>query len=423
MFKKVLFAAGSVLFLPSLATASTLQLLSTFSTQRGGQDAQSDLVAGRNGVLYGTTTAGGTHGSGTAFELVPPSAAHPAWRRFTLFDFDENTVGFGPAGGALLLDKQGNLYGAISLQLNGNGQVFKLSRPTAGSPGWTFSTLYSFTGQADGAWPNASLIMDAAGNIYGTAKGGGTRNYGLTYELSPPAPGKTAWTQTVLYAFNTQFDGWNPLTGVVFDTTGNLVGTTANGGNINAQCSSGCGTVFRLIPPPPRQYTWTKQTLYQFSGGADGAIPESSVILDRKGVIYGTTTTGGGPGACPQTSGCGTVFSLAQSQGSFAETILHAFQAPSDGAFPLGHLVLDASGNLLGTTALGGATNQGTIFRLSPGGASSPETVLYDFANSTVAQPWSALLPIGAGRYLGTTSNGPAGSKCGGCGGIFEITP
>jgi uncharacterized repeat protein (TIGR03803 family) len=211
------------------------------------------------------------------------------------------------------------------------------------------------TGFQIGANPNGPLIADAAGNLYGTATTGeGYQGLGGVFKVTP------AGVATVLYTFTgANSDGFLPFytAGLVADAAGNLYGTTQYGGTF------GWGTVYKLTPPVAGSNTWSETVLYSFTGGNDGAYPVSSLILEAKGNLYGTTPFGGSSGFGQ--IGSGTVYELTPpSTGStWSETVLHAFVG-SDGARPISALTADSAGNLYGTTALGGSTNLGTVFKI-----------------------------------------------------------
>jgi uncharacterized repeat protein (TIGR03803 family) len=265
---------------------------------------------------------------------------------------DVHNFVFAPSGefplAALVEDNEGNLYGTVFEGGEyGYGAVFELT--PAASGGWTKKTLYSFTGLQDGGSPFAGVIFDSAGNLYGTTEFGGNQDGdggyylspGTVFRLSPAADG--TWTETVLYDFASYAgDGQWPLTGLTFDSAGNLYGTTWHGGD-------GYGTVFELSPTS--QGPWTETLLHTFTGNSDGA-GSSGVVLDKAGNLYGVTAYGGDPycNGLNQPYGCGIVYQLTNNgDGTWTQNILHVFTW-SDGAFPFGDLVLDSAGNLYGTT-------------------------------------------------------------------------
>jgi uncharacterized repeat protein (TIGR03803 family) len=280
---------------------------------------------------------------------------------------------------SLVADAQGNLYGT---NLTGNdccGLVFELKPPVTAGADWTETVLYSFLGgKNDGAYPRSDLIFDKLGNLYGTTAGGGPLNYGTVFELKAPAQPGDPWAETVLYIFKGGLDGEYPFAGVIFDPYGNLYGTTSQGG---PGCSNWCGTVYELSPPGISGGPWTEQVLYGFGTEVnDGGDLLGDLIMDRQGVVYGTTSRGG------QGNG-GTAFQLARKNGVWTRsTIYNFFTAQGDDGFrPVAGLTFDGSGNLFGTLAsddYGNGGIPGEIFELTPPSVSSrswSEIVLYSF--------------------------------------------
>jgi len=271
------------------------------------------------------------------------------WTESTLYSFIGDRDGEYPYGG-LVLDAAGNLYGCtIFGGVGTNGTVFKL---THGASGWTEQILYQFSGGNDGAQPYSPLIFDTAGNLYGTAQRGGAHALGTVFELKPTSGG--GWSETTLYSFAGGTDAEFPTAGLVFDTAGNLYGT-ASGGVYAA------GAIFKLTPQSGGG--WTESVLYSFAGGTDGSIPAGSLVFDVADNLYGVTSEGGGTGCGG--SGCGTVFELSSSTG-WTETILHSFRGGRDGEVPEAGPILDAAGNLYGTTDEGGADGAGIAFEVRP---------------------------------------------------------
>jgi uncharacterized repeat protein (TIGR03803 family) len=240
---------------------------------------------------------------------------------------------------------------------------------------WNEAVLHAFGG-TDGSEPAGALTPDREGNYYGaTFEGGasvGTPNCpsgcGVLFELTPPGAGQTGWTETVLYSFLGGVDGSGPTGGLVRDAAGNLYGTTDYGGAVGAElCEYGCGTVFELSPPAAGKTVWTKTILHDFMG-YDGFGPDAGVNRDASGNLYGTTNVGGTGEGMFCTYGCGTVFEVsppAKGQYSWTETVLHSFTGSADGGAPYAGVIRDAAGNLYGTTSEGGNTS-GTVFELSP---------------------------------------------------------
>jgi uncharacterized repeat protein (TIGR03803 family) len=395
------------------AAAQTEQVLYAFNGA-SGSDSISGLIFDGSGNLYGTTYSGGTStncggGCGTVFELTPVLGG--GWTETVLYSFGSNsTDGTNPQGN-LIFDAVGNLYGTT--ELGGAyrfGTVFELT-PTSG--GWTEKLLHSFRGSVtkDGYAPLAGLAFDGK-NFYGTTQLGGAYNYGVVFELVPTKSG--GWSEKVLHTFkNKKGDGAYPYASLILDATGNLYSTTSAGG------TNGGGTVFELTPGTGG--VWTETILYSFKRkGAVGFAPESPVIFDAKGNLYGTTLSGGS-GTCNY--GCGTAFELTPAvSGSWTETVLHTFSNNgADGYYPLvGGLIFDTSGNLYGTTRVGGASDYGTVFELSPTSGTWTETVLYSFAGGADgANPDEGLIMDSADNLYGTTSGGGTSNL----GTVFEVTP
>lgn len=428
-----LFTAFFALLIVALLVASTpaaaqteVVLHSFADNGTDGYQTYSGLVSDAAGNLYGTTLEGGTHancygeniGCGTVFQLSPKIGG--GWMEKILHDFDFNgTDGVNPSGN-LILDSAGNLYGVTLYGGNGlcnnsteaGGTVFELSPNAGGS--WTEKILYNFGANAtDGCSPQGGLVFNA-GNLYGTTAGGGASNFGTVFELTPTAGG--GWSENVLLNFDGVGNGSDPLASLTFDGKGNLYGTAWNGGS-NHQG----GVVFELTPSTGG--IWTEKTLHTFSA-AGGENPYASVILDKAGNLYGTVETGG-------SLGHGAVYRLTpDDNGNWTETVLHDFDNNgADGYEPLGGLVLDAKGNLWGTTFGGGGgackrTGCGTVFELSPAfGGGWTETVYSLSSYAHGYWPASNLTFDASGTHLyGTTVNGGANGDCV-CGTVFEFTP
>jgi uncharacterized repeat protein (TIGR03803 family) len=331
--------------------------------------------------------------------------------------FDERHGAYPAAG--LILDAAGNLYGTTSYggKFTG-GTIFRLTPGENGK--WTRRILHSFGARNDGTSPRAGLIFDTAGNLYGTTSNGGAfggSQYGGTvFELSPHAGDK--WTEKVVHNFGAGYDGANPSAGLIFDASGNLYGTTAAGGNLTA-CNLGCGTVFELVPSTDGK--WSEEVLHRFDS-KDGANPNASLTVDGEGNMYGTTAYGGA-GQCTSeqgAKGCGTVFKLTRrANGDWTETVLCDFSSYNDGEAPSASLIFDATGNLYGTTASAGQGGWGTVFKLTPGvGGAWRETLLYAFDNTNGAGPLGNLVFDEAGNLYGTTYYGVNGDT----GIVFELT-
>jgi hypothetical protein len=237
-----------------------------------------------NGALYGTTANGTPQHLGSLYRLVPTGSA---WQEQTLYIFGDESSN-GQSLSTPVFDSSGNLYGTTVGDLNG-GTVYKASPPSAGGTTWTFSTIYVFKNSADGTGPGPYLNIDASGALYGSV-GEGPDGHGAVFKLTPPSNGTGPWTYSLLYSFTDGQDGGGPNSGFVFDSQGNLYGTTAEGGN--SLCSGvGCGVVFELTPPSSPDGAWTEKTLYAFRGNSDGAQPEYNLVL-QGGNLYGVTSFG-----------------------------------------------------------------------------------------------------------------------------------
>jgi uncharacterized repeat protein (TIGR03803 family) len=274
--------------------------------------------------------------------------------------------------------------------------------------------------------------MDTAGNLYGTTEYGGSTDFcngenggcGVVFKLSPNPTG--GWTETVLHVFHSYSgDGYVPFSGVALDTAGNLYGTTYKGGPSNHCNGFGCGIVYKLSPTS--NGAWTETILHSFSEGSDGAVPAAGVAFDSSGNLYGAALAGGNHTACSP-SGCGTIFQMSpKSNGSWSFHVIHAF-AVSDGEEPWGTPVLDAAGNLYGTTLVGGnltcnsGFGCGTVFKMSPSSAGWQFTTLHNFTNTPDGfAPFAGVTLDASGNIFGTTQYGGSTTLC--CGTVFEIKP
>jgi len=332
--------------------------------QSPGAVNYSGIVFGPGGALFGTTayggeggcaTWGGTLGCGTVFKLQPPVApcvnALCYWLQTRLWEFDGAAGGATPYGGIPIFDQAGNMYGTTfaggSANCSGGcGLVYELS-PSGG--GWTETVLYRFAGgTGDGNGPWAGVIFDQAGNLYGTTEFGGAYGYGVIYELSPSGGG---WTEKVLYNFQGQLDGGRPYAGLVFDRAGNLYGATTVGGDGMG------GTMFQLSP---NGSNWSYQALCSFQRqlGELAGGPVATPAMDAAGNLYAAT---GGDGAY----GFGSVIKMSQSGGQWSCSALYNFTGGNDGRLPRSNLVLDSNGNIYGTAA-GGVNGFGVAYEITP---------------------------------------------------------
>jgi len=392
------------------AAGQTLTSLYTFTGAGDGATPIAGVISDGAGNLYGTTFWGGTvnatGSNGNGTVFKLTPNGSGTYTESVLYAFSGGNDG-GLPGAGLIADTAGNLYGTTEYGgTSGNGVVFKVT------PAGVETVLYSFNGTPDGSRPLAGLIFDTAGNLYGTTQFGGTSGNGTVFMVTP------AGAETVLYSFLGANDGEFPAAGLLRDTSGNLFGTTQFGGSICGGVGIGCGTVFELTPTATGSYSET--VLYRFSVGTDGANPRAGLIADAAGNLYGTTFYGGS--SCPPLS-CGTVFRLAPNgNGTYAETVLYAFTG-NDGANPIGGLIADAVGSLYGTTSYGGTSGDGTVFKLTPSATIPwPETVLASFVDGEPGNPAAGLFSDGPGSFYGTTPYiGCLGGGCG-HGAVFKLT-
>ncbi|HEX4081018.1 MAG TPA: choice-of-anchor tandem repeat GloVer-containing protein [Rhizomicrobium sp.] len=376
---KCVLFGGAVLAMAVPSQAAKFHVLYQF---QGGTDASGPIggLTKDGKLLYGTTYFGGTNNLGTVYALAKDGTES------VLHSFGSGSDGADPEAG-LVADAKGNLYGTT---YNGGtedrGTVFKIT------PKGHETVLYSFCPNyphcTDGFNVGSSLILDSKGNLYGTTYAGGADSLGTVFEVAPDG------TETVLYSFKGGDDGADPSAGLIVDASGNFYGTTYDGG------ASDLGTVFELAA------NGTESVLYSFKGGSDGENPVASLILDGQGNLYSTTYSGG-------SSGHGTVFKLAPDG---TETVLYTFVGGSDGTSPDSSLAMDKKGNLYSSTLYGGNMTDcggngcGTTFKLAPDGT---KTILHAFAGSDGAQPSGSLLAGKKGEFIGTTYNGGGSTDSG----------
>jgi uncharacterized repeat protein (TIGR03803 family) len=411
-YKKLPGAASAALLIviltlvlaPGSWAQSKYRTLYKFKGGTDGGNPQASLIFDQAGNLYGTTNTGGVTNQGTAFRLTRNQDG--SWRESVLHSFGANNDGKNPVAG-MIFDTTGNLYGTTPYGgVNANGTVFQLTPNQGGS--WTETVLYSFSG-ADGGIPMAGLITDQAGNLYGTTAIGGAYKHGTVFQLTPNADG--SWTESTLYDFKSRKngnDGAQPRDALTFDHAGNLFGTTRAGGAYSY------GVVFQLTPNADG--SWTESVLHSFNRDRHGKYPQASLIFDQAGNLYGTTPTGGAYRE-------GVVFKLSpNSDGTRTDTVIHSFRMGPHGAQPQAGLIFDQAGNLYGTTEWGGNFSRctygcGVVFKLTPNSDGSwKETVVRAFAGLLGGNPQAALLLDAAGNLYGTTSYDTYGS-------VFEITP
>jgi len=401
--------------LASASPASAIRREKVLHSFTGGNDGGTPagaLVSDANGNLYGTTIYGGAYNGGTVFKLT---RSGKDWKETVLHTFGSSGDGRAPYG-ALVVDAAGSLYGTTDgggiLQKYcpyGCGTVFELTPISGGH--WRETVLHRFDwSKGDGAGPVAGMIVDLVGNLYGTTSDGGTGtcggNCGTVFELTHSRGGR--WTERVIYSFSGR-DGKYPSSNLLLDRAGNLYGSTTFGGPSEA------GVVFKLTPASGGH--WNESVLHGFSGGSDGSLAGGLNFRAGDDGLYGVTEAGG-------IHRCGIFYQLTESQGSWTETVLHAFRC-HDGRYPTASLVPDKSGNLYGT-ANGSHNDPGAIFKLSrTSGGNWQEHVLYRFTGQKDGRFPGGLI-FGANGHLYGPAGGGGDPKCGfgnGCGVVFETVP
>lgn len=426
--KKIISCAALVAMSCGLAVGQTYKVLYSFGPSGDGGDApNNNLVHDRSGNLYGTTYYGGVYGGGNIFELSPN--ADGTWTEVSLYSFCNLSGGACPVGAlpnGLTIDAKGSLYGTAQgggLGYGGeSGVAFELSPP--GSPGgaWTYSVLYNFcslggTACLDGASPSAPLTVDKSGNLFGTAQFGGQNGGGTAFEISPTSSG---WTETVIYNFCADsqggycLDGMVPQTGLTFDKSGNLYGTTSYGGSTGPQAA---GALYKLSPGFGG---WSQTVLANFSARSSQQVGHTAVpgpvSIDFNGNLYSTQTRGGLYGAK------GVSYGGVDRLSAEGKTRMFAFDG-TDGDGPYGVLIDERRGLLYGASSYGGAGGNyfaGNVYQLDRAGN---ETVLYNFCSQP--QCTDGVLPLGGliedqnGDLYGATYEGGAY----GIGVVYEIIP
>jgi uncharacterized repeat protein (TIGR03803 family) len=366
-----------------------------------GATPHGKLVSDKAGNLYGTTAGGGAYQGGTAFEL---QSSNGNWTESVLYDFCVNNVrncpdGDAPAAG-LTFDNAGNLYGTTEGGgAYGLGTVFELAPPDDPGGSWTETVLSSFGAPGDGKAPLSHLIFDASGNLYGTTSDGGAYLGGTVFQLAPAPGGK--WSENTFFSFGQDpFNGFGPQAAVAFDKSGNLYGTTVAGG---AHDNDGWGVLYKLSPNS--QLPWTETVLFRFRKGT-GANPRSAVNFDGLGNIYGTLSSWG-------VNGGGGVFRLTPD--GREHTVF--LTGKPDAAGPEAGVFLHGN-TLYGTSLLGGSQNGGAIFKIQR----NAKAVLYSFCTlpgcADGEQPSAALISHGKSLF-GTAGGGGVNGK-GGV--VFQIS-
>jgi uncharacterized repeat protein (TIGR03803 family) len=367
---------------------SIAKVMHSFNGGSGGGDPASRLTFDGSGDIYGTTVVGGTSGCGTVYEL--PIGRTERRTETVLFNFSCGVDGKNPYGG-VIFDDAGNLYGTTvaggsggACSGDGCGTVFQLSKTSE-------TVLHNFTGGSDGFGPGSGLVFDAVGNLFGTTPDGGADSQGVVFEVSMRGG---HWRERVIHTFTGGADGGvGSLGSLRVDAAGDLFGVTEVGGAHSA------GTVYEMMPG--QHGGWGFRTLYPFKGQPDAAFPYGGVILDSKGDLFGTTYYGG-------TTGNGTVFELrAEPDRRWSESVVYDFRGGNDGSNPTSTPAFDPSGDIVGTTSMGGNAicNCGTVFKIES--TTRQEHVIHRFGSSgDGAFPYYGLLLDGSGTMYATTALG-----------------
>lgn len=387
------------------ATAQTYNVIYTFTGHGSSSQPIAGVTVDRHGNLFGASAWGGMDTPGDVYELQRAGSGFVYSQLFVAnsgskgnFPWDTPTIG--PNGSLYVTMSGGGADGA--------GTVLNVQPPAHFCPtvscAWVATDLYNFTRGSDGGNPEAGVIFDPHGNIYGAAPNGS--GYGVVFEMTPSEGG---WLYQVIYTFTGGPDGAYPIATLLLDSAGNLYGSTESGG-LPGCGGFGCGTIFKLSPSGSG---WTKTTLYSFHDGTDGSAPSGGLIADNAGNLYGAT------GGSDSNLG-GTVFELTPSAGGWIFNVI--YDLPGAGLGPTGNLVRDSAGNLYGSTWADGAYGQGNVFKLSPTNHGWTYASVHDFTGSPDGANASGGLAIDSdGVIYGTTYEG--GSDRCLCGVVYEVTP
>lgn len=387
--KASLSFAAALAFVAALprAQAQTFNVVYNFTGESDGGGPLNGFIADGSGNLYGTTNSGGTSGYGVVFKMSTSGV------ETILHNFTGGSDGANPVG-ILIRDKSGNLYGTTTNGgASGAGSVFKITATG------TESVLYSFTGKTDGSDPEAGLAIDSSGNLYGTTTAGGANGGGAVFKLTLAKTRK--WMEKVLYSFGTGTDGTVPVGGVTLGSAGTLLGTTSAGG------TTGYGTIFELASSGG---VWKETIVHEFADGDDGAVPYGGLIASKSGILYGAATEGGNGGG-------GTIYELTPvTGGGWNFNVIYSNPGWGiSGEFR--DLMLDASGNIYGTTHCDGDYDAGTVYELTAG--SWTYNQLYQFTGGADGLYVFSNLALVKGKFYGTTNQGGAN----GFGVVFQVTP
>jgi hypothetical protein len=407
--------------------AQTLTVLHQFTGGADGSNPYSSLVMDRSGNLYGVVPFGGSQlcetqngiGCGTVFKLAHRTGG---WVFSSLYAFTGYADGANPVG-SLTIAPDGSIYGTTDAGGHENcrdtwgdgcGTVFHLQpQPTfcaSFSCSWNKTVLYQFTGGSNGNDPLAGVVLDGAGNLYGTLYQGGASQLGAAYEVSRSG---SSWVESTIHSFGGRADGADPMSGLIFDGSGNLYGTTEFGGGAGGCTDGGCGTVFQLTPSASG---WSANVIYNFPGGYN--IPSGGLVFDPQGNLYGTFY-----------DGITGAFELSPSNGTWTFSLLYSNESGGTALFS-STLARDTVGNFYGTSEIGGNSPPnceygcGFVYKLTPSGSGWSFTQLYAFTGGADgAFPDGGVALDASGNIYGTTFAGGT-NQCGsqGCGVVWEIS-
>ncbi len=372
-----------------LSHAQTFTIIHNFTDGVDGGSPYAGLTIDRAGNLYGTNAVAGLHDGGSVFKMKNIGSG---WALTPLWNFTWNGDGARPEA-RVVLGNDGVPYGTATAGGAGHGVVFKLTPRATFCPTvlcfWSETSLYQFAGTPDGSFPSSEVVFDAAGNLYGTTAYGGPSGQGTVYMLSPSGGG---WTETVLYSFDGS-SGAYPFSGLIFDNTGKLYGTTRGG-------AAGYGTVYQLTPS---ESGWIENTIYTFQGGTDGGGPWGGLMFDQSGNLYGTTYT------------LGRVFELTPAGSAWTYTVLYTF----GGTGPNGNLIMDATGTLYGVTTQNTGHRFGEVFKLTPSGQGWVYTDLHTFGDDGLLDHEGGVVMDSNGNLYGTNEIGGEYNA----GVVWKLTP
>lgn len=375
--------------------ASSSSTIWSFGGGDDGRYPQAPLIAGRDGAFYGTTATGGQFGYGTVFKL---KRSRFAYKEQVIWNFGAGSSDGESPDAGLIEDASGALYGTTyDGGVDGLGTVFKL---TPAGETYTEQILHFFSGAPDGTYPYGSLLADSTGALYSTTIFGGVHDLGTVFKLTRSG---STYTEQIVWSFKGKPDGQCPFTSLIAGKRGVLYGTTESGGKY------GGGSVFEMRPS---RSGYNEHAVWSFGGAGDGACVYSPLVM-RRGELYGTTYSWGAYGV-------GTAFEVTASGSSPTEHVIWSFGKGQDASYPAnGGLTADSAGTLYGTSLFGGTQNYGSIFALTPSGSGFTERVVLSFDEADGSNPDAAPLLKRSGALYGTTLAGGAF----GYGTVFKLQP